>query len=147
MTIRITDERRSQVIDLLRVYIGVALFIKGVSFLGNLEGLLTTMDRARVPAASVALAHYVALAHLGGGLMLAVGLATRFAAAVQVPVVLGAVLFVHRQEGFFTPGQTLELAMLVLFVLVQLVVVGGGPLSVDHLLHRTPPPETHPHPV
>jgi uncharacterized membrane protein YphA (DoxX/SURF4 family) len=114
--------------------LGVALFAKGAIFVTHVESLVDTMNLTHVPAASIALAHYVALAHLAGGLMLAVGLATRLAAGVQVPILLGAVLFVHRTEGFFTGAQGLELAVFVLFSLVLLTFSGGGRFSVDHYL-------------
>jgi uncharacterized membrane protein YphA (DoxX/SURF4 family) len=82
------------------------------------------------------LGHYVALAHLCGGLMVAAGLLTRLAAVVQVPILIGAVFLVHLREGFFGTEQNLELAVLVLFLLVLTVVHGGGQLSVDRYLAR-----------
>jgi uncharacterized membrane protein YphA (DoxX/SURF4 family) len=131
------EANRDLWLDLLRIYIGIALFVKGVAFMNNSSALLEAMYANDVPFASLALGHYVAMAHLAGGLMLAVGLLTRLAALVQVPILVGAVLFVHGREGFFTAGQTLELALLVLFVLVLFVVNGAGRLSADHLLARS----------
>jgi uncharacterized membrane protein YphA (DoxX/SURF4 family) len=87
---------------------------------------------SRVGFGEAMLAHYVVTAHIGGGLLLAVGLATRAAAAVQIPVLAGAAIFVHGQEGLFTASMRLELSLLVLFLLVLFALVGAGRLSADH---------------
>ena len=42
---------------------------------------------------------------------------TRIAALVQIPILAGAVFIVHRQDGLFALGQSLEFSALVLFLL------------------------------
>ncbi len=132
----IIDLRRDLCLDLLRIYLGVGLFVKGVHFCSHASALLQTMAVGDVPFASMALAHYVAMAHLFGGFLLAIGLVTRAAALVQVPVLFGAVFFVHLKEGLFTPGQTLEFSALVLFMLCLFSVCGAGRLSADYYVSR-----------
>jgi uncharacterized membrane protein YphA (DoxX/SURF4 family) len=132
--------------DLLRIYVGVALFIKGFVYLHDTAGLAAILREAGVPLATPLTAEIAALAHVAGGLMLAFGLFTRVAAAIQIPNVLGAVAFVHLREGLFTRGQTLELALLVLVILVLLVLGGAGRYSVDwyFLQHGPAPGATRP---
>ena len=77
----------------------------------------------------------VGLAHLAGGLLLALGVVTRLAAAMQLPVVLGAVA-VHAREGLSLANPSLELALLVAFLLVLVIFHGGGKWSVDAWLAR-----------
>jgi uncharacterized membrane protein YphA (DoxX/SURF4 family) len=48
---------------------------------------------------SFMIAHYVAVAHLVGGLMLLFGLYTRLATLVQLPVLIDAVFF-YRHSGY-----------------------------------------------
>ena len=68
--------------DLVRIYLGVALFFKGIYFMANREALLQIMEEAGSwSIVSGTIAHYIVLAHLFGGLLLAAGLVTRFAAA------------------------------------------------------------------
>ena len=53
------------------------------------------------------------------------------AAAAQVPLLLGAVFLIHWQEGLMQPGQSLELAGLVLVLLLVFTIFGSGSLSLD----------------
>jgi uncharacterized membrane protein YphA (DoxX/SURF4 family) len=76
--------------------------------------------------------HYVMIAHFVGGAMLTVGFLTRIAALAQIPILFGAVFFVHRQDGLFALGQSLEFSALVLFLLCVFVVSGAGKLSLDY---------------
>ena len=80
--------------------------------------------------------HYVIIAHLVGGLFLAIGLFTRFAALLQIPVLFGAVFFVHRAEGLFTTSQNLEFSILVLFLLILIFFYGPGVLSLDRVFFK-----------
>ncbi len=121
----------------IRVFLGFALFIRGIIFIGDQEALMSLIVSSGVDwAFPNALIHYITLAHLGGGLMLLFGLLTRAAALAQIPILFGAVFFVHWQEGLFAAGQSLELAVLVLFLLVLVFLAGPGDLSMDYYLFR-----------
>ncbi len=128
------EEHRDLWIDLLRIYLGIGLFIRGLIFFtsgsnitfGGLGG-----NAAATWLGSGLVLHYVLLAHLCGGVLLAFGLLTRLAAAVQVPVLIGAVI-VHASDGIFALGQSLEFASFVLVTLLFIIVAGPGRLSVDH---------------
>jgi uncharacterized membrane protein YphA (DoxX/SURF4 family) len=81
-------------------------------------------------------------AHLVGGALLVVGLYTRLAALVQLPVLAGAVLLVHWQNGLLSANQSLEFSALVLFLLVLVFLFGGGRWSLDARWGRKVPDET-----
>ncbi len=142
------EARQSLTYALIRVFLGFALFIRGVIFIGDQETLMSLITAKGLDwAFPNALVHYVTLAHLVGGLMLAVGLLTRWAALAQIPILFGAVFFVHWQEGLFSAGQSLELAALVLFLLVLVFLSGPGEFSLDHYFFRkkaAPEPEAAP---
>jgi uncharacterized membrane protein YphA (DoxX/SURF4 family) len=120
--------------DLVRAYLGVGLFVRGILFVSRPELVLGYMSSSESWFVPYAIAHYVAIAHLGGGVLLAVGLATRLAALVQLPVLLGAVFMVHQADSLLSAGQSLEFSALVLMLLVVYLFVGAGPLSVDSWL-------------
>jgi putative oxidoreductase len=121
-------------LDLVRIYVGLGLFVRGVLLITNSGGdfVSNAIAGAGQPwLLSAALLHYVALAHLIGGLMLVFGLLTRIAAAVQLPILAGALLFVHRGEGLLAAGQSFEFAALVLVLLAIVTIAGPGPVSID----------------
>jgi putative oxidoreductase len=124
--------------DLLRIYLGAALFVRGALFIADPDRVLTLAGSGAgewfVP---LLVAHYVGAAHLCGGILLALGLATRVSAAVQIPILTGAIFLVHWREGLLASGQSLELAGLVLFMLVVYTAFGAGALSLDARIRHT----------
>jgi len=120
----------------MRAYLGIGLFVRGVLFVSEPELLLGYMQDVHTWFLPYALVHFVAVAHLCGGLMLAAGLLTRLAAATQVPILFGAVFVVHSSGGLLNPGQSLEFSALVLALLVVYFIFGSGELSIDRLLRE-----------
>jgi uncharacterized membrane protein YphA (DoxX/SURF4 family) len=118
-------------LDVIRIYLGVGLMVRGGLFIGNPDVLIALLRRTDHWFVPLAAAQYVVAAHLCGGILLALGLGTRLAAAVQIPPLIGAVLFVHIGEGLLTAGQSLEFAALVLAMLSVFAVFGAGGLSLD----------------
>jgi uncharacterized membrane protein YphA (DoxX/SURF4 family) len=123
-------------LDLIRIYLGVGLMVRGALFISRPEVLLDFLKRSHSWFVPLALSQYVVAAHLCGGILLALGLGTRLAAAAQIPPLLGAVLFVHIGEGLLTAGQSLEFAALVLAMLGAFSVFGSGRLSLDSWLAK-----------
>ena len=126
------------VIDLVRMYLGLGLFVKGLYFLLHQEQLNRLLEGSdNLAFAQGAVAHYVIPVHLVGGLLLAFGLLTRLAALSQIPILLGALFYVWLPKGvFIEQRQNLEFSALVLFLLALIFVYGAGRLSVDYLLTR-----------
>ena len=130
------------IIDLIRIYLGLGLFLKAVYFMGHrelLEQLLETSDTQLFAQAAVA--HYVIPVHPLGGLMLALGILTRVAALAQIPIMVGAVFYVHLPKLMqVEPRQSFEFSALVLFLLVMIFIFGGGRWSADGFLARKSAP-------
>jgi putative oxidoreductase len=120
--------------DLMRAYLGIGLFVRGVLFVSQPELVLGYLQDIHNWFLPYALVHFIAIAHLCGGVMLALGLATRLAAAIQVPILFGAVFLVHSQNGLLNVGQSLEFSGLVLALLLVYLTFGSGKLSVDAFL-------------
>jgi putative oxidoreductase len=129
------ESRRELWLDCVRIYLGLGLFARGLLLVCNVrtDFFVNVLSRSgETWLFSAMLLHYVALAHFVGGALLALGLLTRLAALVQIPILAGAVFIVHRQDGLFALGQSLELSALVLFLLCVFLVSGAGRLSLDH---------------
>ena len=120
-----TLQNRSICIEVLRIYLGISLLLKGINFLINQDQTIEYLSLT--PFSDFISYHLIVFIHIVGGLMLALGLLTRLAALVQIPLLIGAIIFVHW-------SQNVELVMLVLFLLCIFVIYGGGNFSIDYLI-------------
>jgi uncharacterized membrane protein YphA (DoxX/SURF4 family) len=77
--------------DGLRIIFGGFIFFKGLYFLDNIGYLDHILRIAGGKGNYFFVVRYVALAHLCGGLLIVLGLVTRLAALVQLPILVGAV--------------------------------------------------------
>lgn len=126
---------REHWLDCIRIYLGLGLLARGLLMITNTSTpfIVDLMQRSGSSwLTGGALLHYVMIAHFVGGLLLTIGFLTRLAAIAQVPILFGAVFFVHRQDGLFALGQSLELSSLVLFLLAVFALSGAGKLSLDY---------------
>lgn len=133
------EAHQSVALDVIRIYLGIGLFVRGVLFVSEPEGLGALVDLSNFSMASAGLGAYVTVAHLVGGLLLATGLLTRIAAAVQIPILIGAVVLVHWQDGLLSANQSLEFSVLVLFLLSVVFLFGAGRWSADWYVFRQEP--------
>lgn len=125
------ESNRHLVLDVVRVYLGAGLFFRGLVLLLTDTSLDQFAGGAASALTTPGIATYVMAAHLVGGALLTVGLYTRLAALVQLPILAGAVLLVHWQSGLLSANQSFEFSALVLFLLVLVVLFGGGKWSLD----------------
>ena len=72
-----------------------------------------------------------------GGLLLILGLFTRWAAFILSGEMAVAYFTVHAGQGFWPLANHGELAVLYCFVFLYLAAAGGGPWSLDHVLGRS----------
>lgn len=121
-------------IDLLRIALGVILFLKGFFFIQDTSSVAALLKNSRFEWMSFALAHYVAFAHLVGGVMITIGLLTRLAIAIQLPILIGAVLFVNMRSGMVATNSELPFSILVLLLMIFFFIYGSGPSSADQAL-------------
>lgn len=134
------DAHREYWLDCVRIYLGLGLFARGLLLITNTStGYFVDLLQRSGQSwfTSGMLLHYVMIAHFVGGLMLTIGFLTRIAAAVQIPILFGAVFLVHRQDGLFALGQSLEFSALVLFLLCVFTISGAGKLSLDRVTFRS----------
>jgi putative oxidoreductase len=75
---------------------------------------------------------YLIVAHGLGGIFLVLGLFTRWAALVNVPVMVGALLFVHLKNGFWahTNPSGYEYVLVLAVVSLAVAMIGGGALTL-----------------
>src|SRR3954447_21471695 len=77
----------------LRVALGIGLFIKGIGFISDTAQLQQLLSSSHFTQPFPWLSYVITWLHLFGGFMITIGLFTRLMTALQIPILLGAVLF------------------------------------------------------
>ena len=136
-------------LDVIRIYLGIGLIVKGLYIMTNRDQVLALLDAGGgLSLAVMTVAHLVIPIHFAGGLLLALGLVTRPAAFLQIPVVAGALICVHLPRlASLEMRENFEFSALVLFLLVMITAHGPGRFSVDHLIDRDPHGDPAPEPA
>jgi uncharacterized membrane protein YphA (DoxX/SURF4 family) len=129
--VRWIDDHRGVGLDVVRTYLGGGLLARGLLFAVSANGVQVLAGSESIGALPGGVVAYVIGAHVIGGALLTIGLYTRLAALVQIPVLVGAVFFVHLHNGLLSANQSLEFSALVLVLLIVLFVFGSGRWSVD----------------
>lgn len=118
-------------LDALRIGLGVLLFWKGIQFAGATKELTHLIAPDNPDGLTLLLAHYIAMAHFAGGILVAMGLLTRLALAFQYPILIGAVVI------NFTGSMdvlSLILSTAALLAATFFLIIGSGKHSVDYTL-------------
>src|SRR5580700_9779748 len=120
-----------QWLDPVRILLGIFLCYKGVDFLMNLGTMLglITSKMSFGSFSSMLMSNYIAFAHLLGGILLILGVLTRFACLIQLPILLGAIFFINLNREMYRPLSEVALSILVFLLLVLFLVIGNGRLS------------------
>jgi uncharacterized membrane protein YphA (DoxX/SURF4 family) len=127
------NAHRPGFLDIFRIMLGVFITYKGLDFLTHMDDLEMTAAGLNVYFAGATLAHYVVFAHILGGPLIAVGLFTRAVCLINLPVLIGAVVFVNAPKGFLSVGNHMELevSLVVLAGLLTFIIFGAGKYSID----------------
>lgn len=118
-------------LDVLRLALGVFLFIKGIDFMSHQVQMAEVIKPFQDLPGGMAILHYIVPAHFVGGFLIVIGLLTRWAVLAQLPILIGAVLTNFLGEMNST---NLILATITLLVCLFFLVYGSGKHSVDYYL-------------
>jgi putative oxidoreductase len=109
------------IVYIMHAYLALVLF--------GPSGMIDYQVKNGIPFPEIG-AWYLILAHGLGGICLALGLFTRWAALANVPVMLGALLFVHLKRGFWADKGGYEYVLVLLVATLAVAMIGGGALSL-----------------
>ena len=118
---------------LLRLILGIVYIMHAylAAVIFGPAGMIAYQTKYGVPYAEIG-TWYLILAHGLGGICLVLGLYTRWAALANVPVMLGALVFVHLKNGFWAhsspPGY--EYVLVLVVVSLAVAMIGGGALAL-----------------
>lgn len=126
------DNHNNVAYSLVRIFLGAALFVRGIILASDPENLTKLAGSNQF----YWYYSYIIVVHIIGGFLLAIGFATRLAAFLQIPILFGAVFFLHLQKGLVSAEQSLELSVLVLVLLVVYFLFGSGGISIDNFIAK-----------
>jgi len=123
---------------IIRIGLGLLILAKGISFMRDTQ----ILERLIYGGNSLAennthwLPILICWANLLTGFFLIIGLMTRLMALLQIPILIGAIIFVASQKGGVFPESELGLAVLTLLLVIFFLIEGSGPLSLDSYFQR-----------
>jgi putative oxidoreductase len=80
------------------------------------------------------LPYLVSIGECFGGVGLIFGFLTRFSAAANIVIMIGAIAMVHGKNGFFLQNQGFEYNLALIGLLLPIFICGPGRFSISHLL-------------
>lgn len=119
----------------LRVILGICLFFKGIFFLVNTSTLEELVKGSLVANRSDWLVIFITWSHLLGGFLIIIGLLTRWAVVMLIPILVGAIIFINTQHDAFGAFE-LPFALLILVLLIFFLIEGSGPISLDNFFSK-----------
>lgn len=127
------NTHRPGFLDIFRILLGAFITYKGFYFITHMSELHMTAAGINVYFAGMTLSHYVVFAHILGGPLIMVGLFTRIACLIQIPILIGAIVFVNYPKGFLSIGNHMELevSIIILVGLILFMIFGAGRFSID----------------
>ncbi|TCD07584.1 DoxX family membrane protein [Pedobacter frigidisoli] len=127
------DHHHPKWLDYFRILLGIVLVWKGIDFYMHMEVFNQLMRGTMLGTAfSISLAaHLIIIAHIIGGVAIALGTHTRLFCIVNLPILIGAVFFINISAGIFKPYSEFWFSSLVLIGLICFIVEGDGVISVE----------------
>ena len=118
--------------DGLRIILGLILFVKGYEFIFYMAKLQQTIQY-NFGYSDIRIVEVLAGIHLFIGFFIIIGLATRLACLIQIPIVTAAIFFVNSNIESTGTGE-LMLSIVTLFLLIFFLVEGNGEFSVYNFM-------------
>lgn len=119
---------------ILRILLGLILLWKGIFFLQNaiyFEQIAQNSNLGILKNYESEISLFITFCSILGGFFIAVGLFTKWAAIIQIPIVFGAVFFVNLNTGQGVQNSEFVLSVVVLALLFIFSMSGSGILSAD----------------
>lgn len=87
--------------------------------------------------------YLVAIGEFFGGLGLILGVLPRFSAAALIVIMVGAIVQVHGQNGFFADKKGFEYNLALIGLLLPVLISGPGKLAISEQIHLWPSKKNH----
>jgi len=121
-------------LDLFRALLGIVLVWQALYFIINKSSIIQIVEQYGFGFYTMTAAHAIIGIHLVGGLLILAGLLTRFAAAIQIPVLICNIIFIIIPNGFMSLRSEAELTIVVFALSILFLFEGSGHFSIDYYL-------------
>jgi putative oxidoreductase len=135
--IKFWGDHHPQSITFLRIALGLTLIWKGVFFITNPDVLANFLketgitDQIGLSVFITATAQLIIILHLIGGVCIAFGIQTRLFCLLNLPALIGAVLFVNLNGNLLRQYSELWLSLIVLLALVCFSIKGSDSFATN----------------
>jgi len=133
------DAHHPAFLDIVRVALGLFIFLKGIVLTGNntyLETLILNSNSVNISTPFLLMIiYYATFAQMVGGVLIMIGRWTRRAAIILIPILCGAVIIIRAYHAPF--DFELLYAFITLLLLIVFMIIGSGPLSLDRFMENT----------
>lgn len=120
---------------LFRAVLGIGLFAKGITFLRDKALIENLLSETATPEKLSFLEFLIPYLHLAGGFFILIGLYTRIAVLLQLPIIIGAVVLLFKSTSNFQQGEFV-FALTILIMLVIQLINGDGFYSWRNLINE-----------
>ncbi len=132
------DQHHPIWIDFLRILLGLFLIVKGFLFAEHSGVITNLLIQNHLQYLIFMAAQYTILFLIAGGILIALGILTRFSALMNIPVLIYTVFFINFPKSLLPFNTELIQSIVVLLLLVAFLILGDGNFSTDHFVsvHR-----------
>ena len=136
MKLFIMTKINNRIVSLIfRVILGLTLFIKGVSFIRNKVLIETLISKNAILEKLTFLNLLIPFIHILGGFFILIGIYTRIAILIQIPIIIAAIIFLFNSGSDAYPKE-IAFAVTILIMLVVYLKFGDGFYSWKNLINK-----------
>lgn len=110
------------------------MLVKGFAFFKNssqVQIMIQNQGLKIIDNNVTVIAFLITYLNLLGGIFIIAGLFTRWISLLQIPIIIGAIIFVNSEAGISFNNMELALSVVILLLLFLFVMKGSGPYSAD----------------
>jgi len=121
---------------IIRVSLGLSLIMKGIQFIQNNSLIRAVFSESLILQNYLWIQTCIPWINLLGGVFIVIGLFTRLAVLFQIPILVGAIIFVNAKQGVYQGQSNLFFSIVVLVFLLVFLIQGSGKTSLDRVWRK-----------
>ena len=135
--LRVLDKSfHPKMLIVFRIGLGLGLFLKGIQFVQDKSLIRHVFSESLILQDYFWLQTLIPWLSLLCGVFIILGLFTRLATLIQIPILVGSIVFVNSKKGVYAGETELWFSILILILLIVFLFEGGGPLSWDKSIQK-----------